>query len=80
YEAAHVTMTQFYVMQAVARLYPARKAFEAASRVGLFDKVCGTSFIRTRFSVSYDVSDIIEYWNKDVEDFRALSRKYYLYQ
>ncbi len=79
FEAASVTLTQFYVMQAVTRLYPSKKAFEVATGIGLFDKVCGTSYIRETFSKSYKVGDILKYWNKDVEDFRALSKKYWLY-
>ena len=39
YEKACVTETQFYVMQAVAELYPDKKAFEIISGYGLFDKV-----------------------------------------
>lgn len=80
YDAASVTLTQFYVMQAVARLYPDRKPFETASGVGLFDKVCGTSFIRAEFGKRYMVSDIEDYWNKDADTFRALSRRYMLYE
>jgi len=80
YEKACVTMTQFYVMQAVAELRPDKKAFETASRIGLFDKVCGTSFIRTAFGRRYRVEDILDYWNKDADSFRELSRKYYLYR
>ncbi len=80
YEAANVTLTQFYVMQAIATLYPSKKAFEVATGVGLFDKVCGTSYIRTVFSKSYRVDDIKAYWNKDVDAFRELSSRYYLYE
>ena len=80
YDAASVTLTQFYVIQAVARLYPDRKPFETASGVGLFDKVCGTSFIRAEFGKRYMVSDIEDYWNKDADAFRALSRRYMLYE
>ncbi len=79
YEAASVTLTQFYVMQALAWLYPDKKAFEIATGVGGFDKVCGTSYIRTKFAENYRVSDIAPYWEKDVADFRALSRPYLLY-
>lgn len=79
YEAADVTLTQFYVMQAVARLYPDRKPFEEASGIGLFDKVCGTSYIRTEFSRRYLVDDIEDFWKKDADRFKVLSEKYWLY-
>ncbi|MCD8207938.1 MAG: DUF1343 domain-containing protein [Bacteroidales bacterium] len=79
YESAQITLTQFYVMQALAWLEPDKKAFEVTTGVGLFDKVCGTSHIRTAFSKTYRVSDIASYWEKDVAAFRSLSRKYWLY-
>lgn len=79
YEAATVTLTQFYVMQAIARLYPEKKPFETATGIGLFDKVCGSDYIRNAFSIRYKVSDIANFWNKDVEAFKALSTKYLMY-
>ena len=79
YESARLTDTQFYVMQAVAELYPEKKAFEVISGYGLFDKVCGTDYVRTEFKKRYNVTDIIEYWRKDEEDFRTLSQRYQIY-
>ena len=79
YEKARVTETQFYVMQAVAELYPDKRAFEVVSGVGLFDKVCGTDYVRKEFGKRYKVADIQEYWRKDEESFRALSQKYHIY-
>ena len=79
YENARLTDTQFYVMQAVAELYPDKKAFEVISGYGLFDKVCGTDYVRTEFKKRYNVTDIIEYWRKDEEDFRTLSQRYQMY-
>ncbi len=79
YENARLTDTQFYVMQAVAELYPDKKAFEVISGYGLFDKVCGTDYVRTEFKKRYNVTDIIEYWRKDEEDFRTLSQRYQIY-
>ena len=79
YESARLTDTQFYVMQAVAELYPDKKAFEVISGYGLFDKVCGTDYVRTEFKKRYNVTDIIEYWRKDEEDFRTLSQRYQIY-
>lgn len=79
YDAARVTETQFYVMQAVAELYPEKKAFEVITGYGLFDKVCGTDYVRKEFSKRYKVADIKDYWRKDEEAFRALSQKYHIY-
>ena len=79
YEKARVTETQFYVMQAVAELYPDKKAFEIISGYGLFDKVCGTDYVRTEFKKRYNVTDIKEYWRKDEDDFRTLSQRYHIY-
>lgn len=79
YENARITETQFYVMQAVAELYPDKKAFEIISGYGLFDKVCGTDYVRTVFSKGYKVKDIVDYWRKDEASFRELSQKYHIY-
>ena len=79
YEKARVTETQFYVMQAVAELYPDKKAFEIISGYGLFDKVCGTDYVRKEFGKRYKVADIADYWRKDEASFRELSRQYHIY-
>ena len=81
-ESANLTLTQLSVMQVLAEMYPDHKIFEHANkeRFSMFDKVCGSDEIRTKFSQNYLVSDIIEYWNKDVESFKAMSAKYYLYE
>lgn len=79
YEAARVTELQFYVMQAVAELYPDKKAFEVITGYGLFDKVCGTDYVRNEFSKGYKVADIQDYWRKDEESFRDLSQRYHIY-
>lgn len=81
YEAADITLTQFYVMQAVNRLYPEHNPFEMSKdRIGMFDKVCGSDYVRRNFSKRMEVSDIIDYWNKDVKKFKTLSKKYYIYK
>ena len=79
YPKARLTETQFYVMQAVAELYPDKKAFDIVTGIGLFDKVCGTDYVRKEFVKRYKVEDIIDYWRKDEEHFRNLSRQYHLY-
>ncbi|MBD5219534.1 MAG: DUF1343 domain-containing protein [Bacteroidales bacterium] len=81
-EAAPLALTQFYVMEALADMYPDHKPFEVGdkSRFNMFDKVCGSKEIRRRFSENYKVADIEECWNKDNESFRAASKKYHLYE
>jgi uncharacterized protein YbbC (DUF1343 family) len=75
YKKAKITLTQFYIMQAVNELYPDHQP----TGVGLFDKVCGTDYIRLNFAKRHMVADIEEYWNKDVAAFKKLSKKYFLY-
>lgn len=78
YEAAPLTLINFYVMQAVHALYPEHNPFDgSANRTN--DIVCGTDWIRNTFSKSFKVDDIREYWMKDVDSFKELSKKYYLY-
>lgn len=79
YEACRLTEIQFYVMQALAKLYPDHLPFGPNEKIGLFNKVCGTDYIKNTLSKRYQVSDILDYWRKDEADFRALSQKYYLY-
>ncbi len=80
YERASITLTQFYVMQAVRELYPDKDPFAQTSRNSMFDKVCGTDYVRTAFQRRMKVEDMVDYWNKDVDAFRTLSRKYLLYK
>ena len=79
---APISLIQFYVMQELADLYPDHKAFETADpkRFNMFDKVVGSKNIRRMFSKRHKVADIIEYWNKDADAFRARSSKYHLYK
>ena len=79
YEKARITEVQFYVIQSVAELYPGKKAFEVISGYGLFDKVCGTDYVRLQLSKTYKVADILDYWRKDEDAFRALSQNYHIY-
>ncbi|MDE6497309.1 MAG: DUF1343 domain-containing protein [Muribaculaceae bacterium] len=82
-QAAPLTLVQFYVLQELADMYPDRRvmdAEDAAKRFGMFDKVVGSKNIRSLFTPRHKVEDMIDYWNKDVEPFRAASSKYHLYK
>ena len=74
-------MTQFYVMQAVHRLYPERNPFMITpSRNEMFDKICGTDYVRRTFSKRLMACDIADRWRGDAEEFRLMARRYYIYQ
>lgn len=82
YKKANLSDIQFLVMQEAARLYPEHKVFEKADkkRYRMFDLVTGSKQIRERFSKNHSWEDIRDYWYKDVESFRKLSKKYYMYK
>ena len=78
-----LTEIQFYVMQAMARLYPDKQCFNDSvrkSRYRMFDQVCGTDQIRLLLSKRMQVDDILSYWRKDEKAFKKLSEKYYMYK
>ena len=70
---------QFYFAEAVNELYGRNIISENEGRFDMFDKVLGTDKIREMFMKNLKVEDILPYLNKDIENFRSLSKKYYLY-
>jgi len=80
YEKAPLTLIQFYVMQAVHRLYGRNPFDNAGDRLSMFNKVTGNNYMSTEFGKRCEVEDVADYWTADVEPFKELSKKYYLYQ
>ncbi|NDW12520.1 DUF1343 domain-containing protein [Bacteroides sp. 214] len=82
YEKARLSEVQFLLMQEVAKLYPDHAVFDHADkgRFRMFDLVSGSNRIREDFSKNNSWEDIKDYWYKDVDSFRNLSKKYYLYK
>jgi len=82
YKKVALSDIQFYVMQALAELYPDKAVFANANegRFRMFDQVSGSDQIRLRFAKRHKFEDIKDYWYKDVDNFRKLSKKYYLYK
>ncbi|MCE5331606.1 MAG: DUF1343 domain-containing protein [Bacteroidales bacterium] len=79
---AQLSEIQFYIMQELNKLYPAKAVFNNANRdrFNMFDKVSGSDQIRLKFSVNHSFDDIKGYWYKDADNYRNLSKKYYLYR
>lgn len=82
FDAVRLSEIQFRVLEVVADSYPDIRPFSMvdASRLNMFDKVCGTKDIRRAFSVDYKFGDIEQIWNNDAELFKKVSTKYYLYK
>jgi hypothetical protein len=67
-------------MQAANELYDKNPFELSQGRTRMFDIVCGTDYVRKHFGETLTVDQILEYWMyKDTDDFKALSKKYYLY-
>ncbi len=81
YSKVNLMSIQFLVMEANNELYPDKNPFKLAKkdRLDMFDKVCGSKNVREKFSKRMKYDDVKDYLNKDVESFRKLSSKYYLY-
>lgn len=82
YQSVQLTPIQFILIEEIARLYPEHSVMEHADtkRFGMFDKVSGSKQIRERLALHNRWTDVKSYWDKDVEAFKALSKKYYLYK
>lgn len=82
YEKARLSEIQFYVMQEIAKSYPDKAIFDNANdkRFRMFDQVSGSDFVRLNFAKNNNFNDIKEFWYKDTEPFKKISKKYYLYK
>ncbi len=81
YSKINLMSLQFLFMQEHNILYPDKNPFTLAdpSRLKMFDKVTGTSKVREMFTKTMKYSDIKNFLEKDVDEFKKLSQKYYLY-
>ena len=82
YRKARLCDTQFYILQELYKLYPEHDVLATASqnRKRMIDKVCGSKQIRRLFIKRHLWADAKPYWDKDVEQFKRISKKYYLYK
>ena len=80
-KTAPLSLIQFYFLQEAHKLSPDKNVFELCDplRFGMFDKVCGTDEIRLHFNETFEVSSILDLWEKDIEPFRTKVKKYFLY-
>ncbi len=82
-DAAKVNLMslQFRFMEVHHNLYPGIDVLELSKkRHNMFDKVTGSSEIRETFFKNYLYDDIKELLNEGVDEFRQISKQYYLYK
>jgi uncharacterized protein YbbC (DUF1343 family) len=78
---APLTSIQFWFLQEARKLDPAFDPFQGKeNRYQMFDKVCGSDLLRSAMMSDFNFSELLEFWNHDVDRFRKLSRPYYLYK
>lgn len=82
YFKCRLTEIQFIIMEVLNQMYPDKATFINADkkRFDMFDKVCGTDYIRKQFSKNHKWSDIKDYFEKDEQLYLNISKKYYLYK
>jgi len=73
---------QIYVVQAINELYPAEDVFvrSDSSRIRMFDNVMGTDAVRTALEKKVPAAAIISDWEKQVDSFMPIRKKYLLYE
>ena len=78
---AHLIDIQFLAIEELKKMYPDRNLYKMtnASRFSMYDKVLGTDYYRKTFGKNYRFDNIKMKLCQDVEPFRTLSSKYYLY-
>ena len=81
YSKVNLMSLQFLFMEVHNGLYPDKNPFTLAdpSRIRMFDKVVGTDKIRGLFTKRMVYADVKSYLEKDLQDFRKTSKKYFLY-
>lgn len=80
YKKVNLTEIQFYFLQVAHEIAPEYNLFEGKDdRYRMFDYGCGSDTIRKHLMKTKNFDDIKNFWNKDIESFKKLSQKYYLY-
>jgi uncharacterized protein YbbC (DUF1343 family) len=78
---APLTGIQFWFLQEAHKLDPSFNPFEGKEdRYRMFDIVSGSDRLRSTLMSTFNFEELQDYWNRDVNRFRELSQKYYLYK
>ncbi|MCP5061140.1 MAG: DUF1343 domain-containing protein [Ignavibacteriae bacterium] len=81
FSKVNLVTTQFHVMSALKKLYPNQDVFKLATDAQnkMFTKAIGSNKVFELFKQNANISEVLNFLNKDVKMFREKSRSYYLY-
>lgn len=78
FEKFQPVKSQIHILAALKNLYPEQKIFNE-KRNTMFDKVSGSDKLRKYIKEGKKAEDIIQEWQDKKNQFKKMSRKYYLY-
>lgn len=81
YKSVSLMGIQFAFLKIHSEMYPDKKPFLLCekSRISMFDKVCGSKNVRAIIDNGFNMKELNDFLNKDVQKFREISSKYFLY-
>ncbi len=79
YKKVNLMSVQYLFLQENHKLYPDSNPFANTARFSMFDKVNGSDKVRNMFTENFNYNDIKNFLMKDVDAFKELSKKYYIY-
>ncbi len=81
YNLVNLVSTQFYIIRTLQKLYPQKDLFKLSNKneIKMFNNALGTIKISKMLQKKVEMNEILNFLNKDAENFRKLSSKYYLY-
>lgn len=81
FSLVNLVATQFHIMSALQKLYPKQNVFKLATEAQnkMFTKAIGSHKVFELFQQDVNISEVLNFLDKDVEMFREKSKRYYLY-
>lgn len=72
------SVVQIHILTALRKLYPDHNIFDT-KRITMFDRAYGSDLIRLHIMNNTPAEKIISDWEKDIEKFNILRKKYLIY-
>ena len=82
YSRTNLIKTQFYIIDALKQLYPGKNLFDMANKneIKMFNRAIGSREIYKIIDNDLPFDSLLNFIDKDVENFKTISNKYHLYE